>query len=206
MHGKPRLLAAAFASAWALAFSSPALAEASLDEREAPAGEAVYPPPSTRYNLIGAGILTTGAWYGAAAGMSYAFPDAPGARDLRTPVVGPWLAIANNGCPPNEPDCSRAWVVARTILTAIDGIGQAAGLGLILEGVFLPTQEPAARAAPPAKRPTRRLPPSQLDDDDDDEVEEPTPSTEPPPGPLFYLPAPTVVGSSGVGLTLGGIF
>lgn len=196
MHRKPRLLLASAALvAASFAFSPSADAQPRFDEpQESGRGEAVYPEPSTRYKLIGAGVLTTGAWYGAAAGMSYAFPDAPGAKDLRMPVAGPWLAIANNGCPPNEPDCSRAWVVVRTILTAIDGIGQAAGLGLILEGIFLPTQEAGPIAAPPEKR---RLPPSQLDDD------EPPPE---PSGPLFYLPAPTVVGSSGVGLTVGGIF
>lgn len=147
-----------------------------------------YPPPSTRYKIIGAGALTTGAFYGAAAGMSFAFPDAPGAKDLRIPIAGPWMAIANNGCPPNEPDCSRVWVAIRTILTAIDGLGQAAGLGIILEGIFLPTQEAIAES-PPTTRP--RVQPE---------------APESLPGPLFYLPTPTVMGQHGVGVSLGGIF
>lgn len=124
--------------------------------------------------------------------MSFAFPDAPGAKDLRIPIAGPWMAIANNGCPPNEPDCSKVWVVMRTILTAIDGIGQAAGIGFALEGIFLPTQEPR----PKSERPRPDLPGPNLD-------EEPEP---PPSGPLFYIPTPTVVGERGVGVSFGGIF
>jgi hypothetical protein len=110
-----------------------------------------YPAPSTRWKLVAGGIVATGLFYGAAAGVSYAFPDAPGARDLRTPVVGPWLAIANNGCPADDPDCGRLWVALRTIVTAIDGLAQAGGVGIFLEGVFLPTQEPAPVAKKPVK-------------------------------------------------------
>jgi len=149
-----------------------------------------YPPPGTEYKLAVAGLLTTGAFYGAAAGMSYAFPDAPGAKDLRIPVAGPWMAITNNGCRPDEPDCSRVWVVVRTILTAIDGLGQAAGVGMMIESLVLPTQE---RAATPTKQ--RRAP----------EIEEEAPPPE-PTGPLFQIPTPTVVGQDGVGVGWGGVF
>src|SRR5687767_14918038 len=51
---------------------------------------AAYPPPMARWGVISLGLATTGFFYGVGAGMSYAFPDAPGARDLRTPIVGPW--------------------------------------------------------------------------------------------------------------------
>lgn len=159
---------------------------ASADE-----AEPVYPPPSTRYKLIGAGALTTGVFYGAAAGMSFAFPDAPGAKDLRIPIAGPWMAIANNGCPPNDPDCSRVWVVMRTILTAIDGVGQAAGIGMMIESLVLPTQE---RSAAPVK--PRRAP----------EIEEEEAPPQEPTGPLFQIPVPTVVGRDGVGVGWGGVF
>jgi len=123
-------------------------ADAARAPAEKPAPE--YPPPSTRWTLMAGGILTTGFFYGAAAGVSYAFPDAPGAKDLRIPVAGPWLAIANTGCAADDPDCSGLWVALRTIITAIDGVAQAGGVGIFLEGVFLPTQEPAP-ATKPAK-------------------------------------------------------
>lgn len=154
--------------------------------------ERAYPPPVARYNLVGAGLLTTGFWYGSAAGLSYAFPDAPGAKDLRIPVAGPWLAIAHNGCAPGEPDCSKVWVAIRTILTAIDGLGQAAGIAIALEGIFLPTQEVTASGAPARPRPG----PSPA----------PATPTEPEGPGLFYVPKPTVVGESGVGVGWGGVF
>lgn len=162
-------------------------------EAEAPPA---FPPPSTRWNLLGAGMLTTGLWYGSAAGMSYLFPDAPGAHDLRTPVIGPWQAIAHNGCAADEPDCSKIWVAFRTVLTAIDGLGQAAGIGIFLEGLFVPTRAVAASEAPAPAAPSRPAPPRT------------EPSQPPAPsGPnLFYLPTPVNIGKSGVGLAWGGAF
>lgn len=151
----------------------------------------VYPPPGTQYKLAVAGLLTTGVFYGAAAGMSYAYPDAPGAKDLRIPVAGPWMAIANNGCPPNDPDCSRVWVVMRTILTAVDGLGQAAGVGMMIESLFLPTQEPGTAPVKPRRAP---------------EIEEEEPPPPEPTGPLFQIPVPTVIGQDGVGVGWGGVF
>src|SRR5690606_7183928 len=95
----PSLLRAICASALAVgilpseAFAQPTEPVPLVDlERDEPS----YPPPGTQYKLAVAGLLTTGVFYGAAAGMSYAYPDAPGAKDLRIPVAGPWMAIANN--------------------------------------------------------------------------------------------------------------
>jgi hypothetical protein len=99
-----------------------------------------YPPPSARGNLLIAGVASTAAWYGLALGASYAWPDAVGAKDLRIPLAGPWVALSHSGCG-NVADCSKAIVVLRAIATALDGIGQAAGLGFIAEGLFLPTRE-----------------------------------------------------------------
>lgn len=166
----------------ALAQSQPtAVLELQRDERS-------YPPPGTEYKLAVAGLLTTGIFYGAAAGMSYAYPDTPGAKDLRIPVAGPWMAIANNGCRPDEPDCSRVWVVVRGILMALDGLGQAAGIGMMIESLVLPTQEQA-----PVPRRQPRAP----------DIEEEAP---PPEGPLFQIPVPTVIGRDGVGVGWGGVF
>src|SRR5262249_45905678 len=123
---RPFVLAATFA-ATLVAFTGRARAEEpESDEAEKPlkpeaptiepAGPAC-PPPSARWGVIGVGLATTAFFYGAAAGMSYAFPDAPGAHDLRTPIVGPWLAIAHNGCAADDTDCSEVWVVFRSIAT-----------------------------------------------------------------------------------------
>ena len=150
-----------------------------------------YPPPGARWAVIGVGLATTAFFYGAAAGMSYAFPDAPGAKDLRTPIVGPWMAIANNGCPPGE-ECSRVWIVMRSVATAIGGIAQAGGLLVAIEGIFMPTQY-----APEASAPRVPKAPS-----------EPAPSPETPkPGEkLFWIPTPMAVGTAGVGVGVVGRF
>jgi hypothetical protein len=100
-----------------------------------------YPPPSARRNTLIAGGLTLAAWYGLALGSSYIWPDTIGAKDLRIPVAGPWMAFAHSGCGPVA-SCSEAIVVIRAIATALDGVGQATGLMIAGEGLFLPTQEP----------------------------------------------------------------
>ncbi|MES1174444.1 MAG: hypothetical protein ABUL62_08945 [Myxococcales bacterium] len=105
-----------------------------------------YPPPSARTNLLIAGAVSTAAWYGLALGSSYAWPDTVGAKDLRIPVAGPWIALSHSGCG-NVADCSKVIVVLRAIATALDGIGQAGSLGLFAEGLFLPTQEPKRKRA-----------------------------------------------------------
>jgi hypothetical protein len=153
----------------------------------------VYPPPGARWGIIGVGLAATALSYGAAAGMSYAFPDAPGAQDLRTPIVGPWMAIAHNGCAPNDTECSKVWIVMRSIATAIGGLAQAGGILVAIEGIFMPTQyasEAPARRAPKA--------PS-----------EPPPSADPPKSNdknLFWIPTPMAVGTGGVGLGVLGRF
>ena len=100
-----------------------------------------YPAPAARRNLFIAGAVTTATWYGLALGSSYIWPDTVGAKDLRIPVAGPWLAFAHSGCG-NVSDCSEVIVVLRAIATALDGIGQASGLAFATEGLFMPTQEP----------------------------------------------------------------
>ena len=99
-----------------------------------------YPPPSARTNLLLAGGVTTAAWYGLALASSFAWPDTVGAKDLRIPIAGPWMALGDSGCG-NVSDCSKVIVVLRAIATTIDGIGQASGLAIAAEGLFLPTQE-----------------------------------------------------------------
>lgn len=105
------------------------------------------PPPSTRTNLIIAGGVTTAAWYGLALGSSFAWPDTVGAKDLRIPLAGPWMALGETGCG-NVNDCSKVIVVLRAIATIVDGIGQASGLAIAAEGLFLPTRETKRASAP----------------------------------------------------------
>jgi hypothetical protein len=159
----------------------PAASPVSVDQPE-------HPAPWTRLTTIGAGVGMTAVWYGAAAGISYEFPDAPGARDLRLPVVGPWLAIAHNGCADTEPDCSTTWVVMRTILTAIDGIGQAGGPLIVLEGILMRTEEPPSTPSTPGKAPGTAPVPSDNGKN------------------LLWLPLPRTVGSRGIGLGISGRF
>ncbi len=103
-----------------------------------------YPPPSARYGLLAAGAGTTLAWYGGSVAFSYLWPEAPGARDLRIPVAGPWLALGHTGCADDNPGCGSLMVVARAILTTLDGVAQAGGLAIAGEALFLPTAAPAA--------------------------------------------------------------
>jgi hypothetical protein len=100
-----------------------------------------YPAPSARRNLLIAGGVTVAGWYALALGSSYIWPDTVGAKDLRIPVAGPWLAFAHSGCG-RVASCSEVIVVLRAIATALDGIGQASGVAFVGEGLFLPTQEP----------------------------------------------------------------
>jgi hypothetical protein len=100
-----------------------------------------YPPPSARTNLALAGTGIFVGWYGLALGASVLEPDAPGSTDLRIPVAGPWMAVAQAGCAKGNPDCSTAWVVVRAILQAMDGVGQAGGLLVLGEALFLPTRD-----------------------------------------------------------------
>jgi hypothetical protein len=155
----PRVFLAAAALIGLLAGSAPRVAHAQSTEAGAAEPESreplpavpnvtldQYPPPSARTNLLLAGALTTAAWYGLALGSSYAWPDTVGANDLRIPVAGPWVALSHSGCG-NVSNCSTVIVVLRAIATTLDGIGQAGGLALAAEGLFLPTQEPKRKRA-----------------------------------------------------------
>jgi hypothetical protein len=94
--------------------------------------------------LVGLG-LTVG-WYGVGVGTSYLWPDAKNSRDLRLPIVGPWMALGDVGCGANESNCRDAIVVVRTTLAVLSGIGQAGGLLAFVEGLFLDTGTAAAEA------------------------------------------------------------
>ena len=108
---------------------------------------AELPPDGARTRAIVVGAALTAGWYGASVGTSYLWPDAPNAKDLRLPVVGPWMALGNVGCGDAEPGCSTGTVIARTVLGVVSGVGQAGGLFAILEGLLMDTG--SANAAAP---------------------------------------------------------
>jgi hypothetical protein len=120
-----------------------------------------YPPPSARWGLAAVGVGAFAVWYGGAVGFSYIWPDAPGAEHLRTPLVGPWLALGETGCADDDPDCSTFVVVLRAILTTIDGVAQAGGVAAVGEALFMPTVEPGP-TPPPKRLRLERRPSSKL--------------------------------------------
>ena len=84
--------------------------------------------------------------YGLAVGSSYLFSDTRGAKDLRIPIAGPWMALAQTGCPSGDPDCSVVPLVLGAIFQVVDGVTQIGGLAIIGEGLFLNTS--SSRPAP----------------------------------------------------------
>jgi hypothetical protein len=53
------------------------------------------------------------------------------------------MAFGETGCGKNDPDCGIFTIILRETLTVIDAIGQAGGLLVITEALFMPTREPA---------------------------------------------------------------
>jgi len=114
------------------------------------------PPDGARARVLITGAALTVGWYGVGVGTSYLWPDAKNSRDLRVPVVGPWMALGSIGCGANESNCRDAIVVLRTTLAVLSGVGQAGGLLAFVEGLFMstgnaPSEAPSAPggAAPP---------------------------------------------------------
>jgi hypothetical protein len=98
------------------------------------------PPPASRWKTVGLGLGFSGAWYLAAWGIRAGFwSEAPGANDLRYPLVGPWMDLYKTGCPSNDTNCGTFGLVVRTALVVIDGVGQVGGLAVALDGLFTPT-------------------------------------------------------------------
>lgn len=144
---RPLLLAAAAAAA--LLHAPSARAE------EPPPEPLRYPPSSVRPKLIAGGVLITGVGYGAAFLGSEAAPNWPGAAELKVPVIGPWWALAQNGCPVNrevhaETGVGRALSVSRENceafeylrlgLLVLDGLVQAAGVAIVAEAITMKTE------------------------------------------------------------------
>lgn len=105
-----------------------------------------HPPSTVRTSILFAGLGFTAAAYGITALTSYGFPSAPNAQELRLPVIGPWLALATNRCPAEEPDCG-AIVYGRGILEVLSGLAQLGGLAIATESLFLTTETPSTQPA-----------------------------------------------------------
>lgn len=139
--GAVRSLVIAASAAAALLAAPSARAEDPPDEVER------FPPSSVRPKLIAGGLLITGVGYGAAFLGAEAAPNWPGAAELKVPVIGPWWALALNGCPADDPGCD-AFQYLRAGLLVLDGLVQAAGLAVVVEAVLLKAEAtPAAKAA-----------------------------------------------------------
>lgn len=157
-----------------------------------------YPPPQTRLPVLAAGALVTGAFYGSAVGASYLWPDARGAEDLRIPIVGPWMKLFQTGCSDTAPSCNQFLIVVGAVLAGLDGLGQAGGVGLLLEGIFMPTRSSAATT--PGATGSLRLQPvgARPGNFGRDGL---TPTTR-----VSWHPVPFMAGADGVGLGVAGTF
>jgi hypothetical protein len=130
--------------------SEAAAEEPTIDQIEYHPAE--LPPDAARSRVILVGVALTAGWYGAAVGTSYLWPNAPNAKDLRLPVVGPWLALGDVGCGSRERSCSTVPVILRTALAVVSGVGQAGGLFAIAEGLLMDTGSSAAAPSAPREK------------------------------------------------------
>jgi hypothetical protein len=138
----------------AAALALPARARADEPVRPPQSHPDDFPEANTRGRIAAAGLAITAGFYGAAVGASYMWPNSPGAEELRVPVAGPWMALAQTGCPDQDPNCQTFIVVIRAVLTTLDGIAQVGGLGVAVESVFMPTRNRRATETQ-AFRPTK---------------------------------------------------
>jgi hypothetical protein len=121
--------------------SAPCLAEDAAPEPQR------YPPSSVRPKLIGGGLALTAIAYGVGFVAATSWPEAPGADALKIPIVGPWIALAENRCTtPGSVHCSDQ-VALRGILTGVGGVVQLAGLALVTEAIVMKTEAAAPKPA-----------------------------------------------------------
>jgi len=136
-----------------------------------------YPPLSTRFKVIGAGLFVTAAAWGVSFAASQAWQiqpcvitnagsvyantltpctsGPPGAPQLAIPIVGPWLALGMSGCAVDEPTCTAAKPILRGIAYVVDGVAQLGGLALIAEALIMKTEsaaDPSRKTSPLALR------------------------------------------------------
>ncbi|MBN2192157.1 MAG: hypothetical protein JW751_05025 [Polyangiaceae bacterium] len=137
----------------ALSLAAPSLASAEEPIRPLSSRPEVYPPRVARARIAIAGLTMTAGFWALSLGASSLHPDAPGASSLAIPVAGPWMALAETGCPDDEPDCALFPVVLRAVLTSIDAVAQVGGLAIASESAWLrtaPRNKTGFRATPMA--------------------------------------------------------
>lgn len=153
--------------------------------------EEAYPPHSARWKVFAAGLGTTAGFYAIAQPFAYGYSSTPGVKHLRIPIVGPWMALYDNVC---VGGCNRYAYWVRNAAMVLDGLGQAGGIFIMLESLFIPTFDP-----PPVDDTTRR---------NGTKTKKPA-SQQPNEAPvqnLFLAPTPMGVGASGVGISVSGAF
>lgn len=158
------------------------------------------PPGAARTKLFLTGAAVTGGFYAPVLGASYIWDRHLGAEQMRIPVAGPWLGFSKTklcNARPELENCSNFLVVTGAVLLVLDGIGQAGGVGLMLESLILPTgprravrsgSEEAAYLGPAYQAGESRRPFTLRQ------------------GTFELTPVPTVGGESDFGLSLFGRF
>jgi len=107
------------------------------------------PPPRARALTVGIGLGSTALWYAGALGIGELWSRAPGREHLKLPIVGPYLDLAETGCPASESDCSLTELVLRTVLVSLDALGQTGSLAIAIQGLVMSTSTTES-SAPPA--------------------------------------------------------
>jgi hypothetical protein len=102
-------------------------------------------------NVALTGIGVSAGFYVAALVPSLIWSHGPWAPDLRIPFAGPWMAMNDFKCNGEHP-CGTPLVVVRGILAGLDGVGQAGGLFIALESLFMPVQSSSRASARPATK------------------------------------------------------
>jgi hypothetical protein len=105
-----------------------------------------YPPSSVRPKMIIGGLAIAGIAYASGYLVAVGTPAVPGSEALKVPVVGPWVALAQNNCAPGNPTCGAS-IYGRGALLVLEGLVQIAGLGLAGEGLFMTTEGSAPKPA-----------------------------------------------------------
>ncbi len=99
------------------------------------------PPPTVRTRLVLLGTGMTLGFYGAAVGASLAWPDDPGAADLRIPFAGPWLKLSQTRLCEDLPEassrCNNPLQIVGAVASVLGGVGQIGGTIFFLEGAFM---------------------------------------------------------------------
>lgn len=115
--------------------------------------DTAHPPDGARWRVLVAGLGMFAGSYGGMAIMGAAWSEVPGSEMLYIPFGGPWAALANSGCAPDEEttvgegDC-EGMMGLRGVIYSVAGLLQLGSLGVVGESIFMTTDagEPAKKA------------------------------------------------------------